>query len=65
MLGLPIAYRTPIYGVMGKPMHVPKVANPDSKLVDQVHAEFVSKLIELFDKHKAAYGWSEKKLIIK
>jgi len=65
--GLPIAYRTPILGVMGKPISVPFVQHESSISMDEVnkiHAQFVTTLEELFDKHKAAYGWAHKKLII-
>jgi len=63
--GLPIAYRTPILGVMGRHMTVPKVQEIDEKVVDEIHSEFIERLEEIFEKHKHAYGWGHKKLIIK
>ena len=61
---LPIPYRTPILGVMGRPIEVERKANPTEEEVDQVHAELVKRMIELFDKYKSSYGWGHKKLIV-
>jgi len=64
--GLPIAYRTPILGVMGKHITVPKVEGKiDEKLIDSIHTEFIERLEDIFEKHKHSYGWGHKKLIIK
>lgn len=61
---LPIPYRVPIFGAMGKPIAVPKVEHPTAEQVDAVHKELLEAMVRLFDEHKAAYGWEKKKLII-
>jgi len=65
--GLPIAYRTPIMGVMGKPIFVPKLGaeKPSDELVNKIHKEFVDSIQALFERHKRIYGWEKKKLLIK
>jgi diacylglycerol O-acyltransferase 2 len=57
--------RQPILGAIGTPIEVPKVENPSQEDIDKFHALFVERLVALFDKYKAAYGWPDKKLIIK
>ena len=65
--GLPIAYRTPILAVMGRPINVTyhKDDPIPTEEINQNHADFVTKLEELFDRHKAAYGWANKKLNVR
>ena len=62
--GFPIPYRIPIVGAMSKPIHVEKKENPSEEEVERVHNELMAAMVELFDKHKGAYGWGHKKLII-
>ncbi len=62
--GLPIPYRVPIVGAMGKPIPVPLKEDPSDAEIDAVHAELLGAMVALFDEHKAAYGWANKKLII-
>lgn len=62
--GLPIPYREPIFGVMGTPIEVPKKENPSEEEIKEVHEKLIQEMIKLFDKHKASYGWADKKLII-
>ena len=33
--------------------------------VDAVHAVFVERMCHIFDLHKAAYGWQDKKLVVR
>lgn len=61
---LPIPYRVPILGAMGKPIPVAKVDNPTQEQIDAVHAELLEAMVRLFDEHKASYGWEKKKLVI-
>lgn len=64
--GLPICFRVPLLGVMGKAIRVPKAeGEPTKEQIDHYHAIFVKELDELFEKYKGLYGWPEKKLIIK
>eukprot|EP01035_Chromulina_nebulosa_P019352 gene19352-25217_t len=62
---LPIPYRTPILGVLGEPIHVVKNENPTQQDVNELLSILEVKIKELFDKHKAAYGWENVELIIK
>lgn len=65
--GLPIFHRQPILGVCGKPIVVPKVAEPTQELIDKYHAQFVDDLEQLFDRYRALYGngFEHKRLLIK
>ena len=63
--GLPIPHRTPIVAVMGEPLRVPKDAAPSPELVDAWHAKFLQAQQNLFETHKASYGWGHKELIVK
>uniref|UniRef100_A0A0N5AG68 diacylglycerol O-acyltransferase n=1 Tax=Syphacia muris TaxID=451379 RepID=A0A0N5AG68_9BILA len=51
--------KTPINTVVGKPIPVEKCLNPTKERVDQLHAEYCSSLIELFETHKKAFGIDE------
>lgn len=61
---LPIPYRTTIVGLMGKSIDVPKKENPTDEEVEVIHNLLMDKMVELFDKYKAQYGWENKKLVI-
>jgi hypothetical protein len=62
---LPIPYRIPIYGVMAKPIQVVQSESPSQEEIDRIHTLMMEAMTALFDKHKASYGWADKKLIIK
>lgn len=62
---LPIPYRTPIVGVMAKPIPVVQCDNPSNEEIDRLHEQLLVAMQELFDSHKNAYGWGDKKLLIK
>lgn len=62
--GLPVPYRIPIVGAMAKPIPVPLKENPTAEEIDAVHEELMQAMVKLFDTHKEAYGWGDKKLII-
>jgi hypothetical protein len=61
---LPLPYRIPILGVMGKPIEVTQCDNPSDQEVDRVHAILLEEMVKLFDRHKADYGWGDKTLVI-
>jgi 2-acylglycerol O-acyltransferase 2 len=61
---LPVPYRIPIVGVLAKPIEVEKKENPTDEEINAVHALLLTRMTELFDKHKAQYGWADKKLVI-
>lgn len=62
--GLPIPYRVPIVGAMGRPIPVPLKAEPTEAEVEAMHQQLLEAMVQLFDEHKAAYGWGDKKLVI-
>lgn len=61
---LPVPYRIPILGVLGKPIAVQKNPNPSNEDIERVHKVLCEDMIKLFDEHKEAYGWAKKKLVI-
>lgn len=61
---LPIPYRVPILGVMGKAIHVVKNDNPSSDEIDRIHELLLSDMRTLFDDYKGLYGWENKRLVI-
>jgi hypothetical protein len=63
--GLPIPFRTVIYGVCGDPIEVKKNPNPSKEEVQALLDDLIVKIQELFDLHKASYGWEHVKLVIK
>jgi 2-acylglycerol O-acyltransferase 2 len=63
--GTPVPYRRPLLGVMGTPIRVERCAVPDDAEVDRIQAVLCQRMVALFDKHKAKYGWEDKQLIIK
>ena len=50
--------------VFGDAWTPPHVKEPSREDVDKAHAVFVEKLTQLFDAHKAAYGYPNRKLEI-
>ena len=60
---LPIPRRANITMLLGPPIKVEKVAEPTDAQVDEVHERLLKEMKELFDTHKAACGWAEKKII--
>lgn len=63
--GLPIPIRVPIAIIMGEPILVEKNDNPSFAEIEELKQTAINAVQDLFDKHKAAYGWSHKTLIIK
>lgn len=62
--GLPIAFRTPILCVYGKPIPVSKKARPTDKDVEEIMSLLVQEEIKIFDQYKYSYGWGHKKLVV-
>mmetsp|Transcript_28309 Transcript_28309/g.53925 ORF Transcript_28309/g.53925 Transcript_28309/m.53925 type:complete len:313 (+) Transcript_28309:208-1146(+) len=54
----------PVSCVVGKPLRVDKSACPSNITVDNLHARFTRELQQLFEKHKAACGCPNAKLVI-
>ncbi|KAG5176471.1 mono-or diacylglycerol acyltransferase type 2 [Tribonema minus] len=63
--GLPVIYRQPLFAITGTPIEVPLDPNPSAETVDKFHALFLEELQGLFDRHKGAYGWGDKQLVIR
>jgi 2-acylglycerol O-acyltransferase 2 len=61
---LPIPHRTPILSAVGNIIDLPQRDSPTDAEVDAYHAQFVSAIQDLFERHKAAYGWAHKKLVV-
>lgn len=61
---LPVPYRVPIFGVMGRSIPVPLKPDPSDEEVDALHALLCDRMVQLFDRYKESYGWKDKKLII-
>lgn len=65
--GLPLPRRRPLFMVTGKPIAVPQMSKADpayEATVEEVLATVVQQLQELYDKHKASYGWENRPLSI-
>jgi 1-acyl-sn-glycerol-3-phosphate acyltransferase len=54
--------RVPITLCLGEPIHCPQIAEPTKQDIETYHQKMLDSFEELFDKHKAAYGWPDKKL---
>jgi hypothetical protein len=61
---LPIPYRVPIVGLLGKPIDIPKKENPSEDEINHFHQLLMDEMVKLFNQHKDIYGWGHKKLII-
>jgi hypothetical protein len=62
---LPVPYRVPVFGVMDEPIPVTQCDNPSDEEVERLHSLLMDRMVALFDKHKAAYGWGNKRLLIR
>jgi len=47
---------------LGEPVRCPKIADPTQQDVDKYHSVLVKNYEQLFEQHKEAYGWGNKKL---
>ncbi|GFR52112.1 hypothetical protein Agub_g14625 [Astrephomene gubernaculifera] len=66
-MGLPVPKPLPVYMVNGKPIPVPKIPrdSPDfDKEVDKLLSATIKELGELYDRHRAEYGWAGRPLSI-
>lgn len=63
--GLPIPYRTPLMVAFAPPFEVKKIQCPSDRDIDVVMKRLEDELLGLFNMHKAAFGWSDVKLIIR
>ena len=61
---LPLPRAIPLLVVTGPSLPCMQLENPTEEQVDLKHAEFCKELVALFERHKRAYGWEEKQLIL-
>ncbi|XP_036029801.1 diacylglycerol O-acyltransferase 2-like protein 6 [Onychomys torridus] len=54
-----LPFNHPITTVVGEPLPVPKIHDPDKETVAKYMELYISALRKLFDQHKAKYGFSE------
>lgn len=63
--GLPIPYRTTIFGVCGAPINVPKKESPTKEEIQSLLDNVQVQIKTIFDVYKKSYGWSDVELVIK
>lgn len=65
--GLPIPYRVPILGVMGKPIPTKQMQceEPTMEQINEIQQELLEEMQSLFERYKGLYGWEETDLVIK
>ena len=52
----------PLHTVLGKALHLPKIDEPTNEEVNEWHAIYMRELEALFERHKAQFGYAERKL---
>jgi len=62
--GLPIPFRVPLRYAIGAPIPTVRTPKPTDAQVDAIQEQFTRALVALFEKHKGAYGWGDRKLKI-
>lgn len=50
-----LPHRKRIVQVIGSPIDVEQIDNPDAKYVDEIHQKFIDSIQELFEKYKYEY----------
>lgn len=60
----PLPRREPITIVIGRPYQLPLIPEPTEEEVDKVHAQYIERLRDLYERHAAKCGWENKELII-
>ncbi|KAF1332114.1 Diacylglycerol o-acyltransferase 2, partial [Globisporangium splendens] len=61
---LPIPRKVETTVVVGAPIRVPRIENPDAEDVDAVHATYFAALQDMFDRHKDEAGCADYKLVL-
>jgi hypothetical protein len=48
--------------VVGNPITLPRIDNPTQEQVDHWHGVYVEKLVDLFERNKARFGYADRTL---
>jgi len=56
-----LPYRKPITTVVGKPIKIPKISNPDEETINHWHTLYTNSLKELYDQYKDVYDKGRRK----
>ena len=56
--------RVAVCTCLGEPVRCPKINDPTQADIDKYHGMLVENYIHLFEQHKEAYGWADKKLTL-
>jgi hypothetical protein len=65
--GMPLPYKVPLHMVVGDLVPVrclPRSHPGFEAAVDEAHAAYVAALRGLYERHRAAYGWADRPLIM-
>lgn len=52
----------PLNTVMGRALHLPRIADPTPEQVAEWHATYMRELEALFEEHKMQFGYGDRKL---
>mmetsp|Transcript_18548 Transcript_18548/g.29115 ORF Transcript_18548/g.29115 Transcript_18548/m.29115 type:complete len:136 (+) Transcript_18548:971-1378(+) len=55
--------RVPLCVVLGEPIRCPQIEEPTQDDIDKYHSQLLKSYADLFENHKASYGWANKKLV--
>jgi len=71
VFGLPIPFRQRLSYVIGDPIFPPECIDASNTTdldmeaaTETMHARFCDELLRIFDRHKEAYGWGHKSLVL-
>ena len=55
-------YRKPVLVACGEPIMCPQTDEPSAELINEYHAKLMAGYMQVFEQHKAAYGWGDRTL---
>lgn len=58
------AFRVPLLVALGDPIVVPRIEDPSQKDVDMYHGQLLDGFRKVFEQHKSAYGWPDRRLVL-